>query len=334
MKQMETIDFVIAWVDDNDLLWQNERDKYDNKKSASIKEYNFRDWGMLKYWFRGVEKYAPWVRKIYFVTYGHLPSWLNVKNEKLVIVNHKDYIPDRYLPTFSSHTIELNLHRIKGLSNKFVYFNDDMYLIEPVEEKDFFCNGMPCDCAVVNPIAPANNDTISHLMLTNISIINKHFQKNKIIKKNITKWFNYKYNYLVLLNMIFLPWDRFPGLLEKHIPTSFCTKTFDDVWRAEGDLLNFVCMHKFRDFKLDVNQWLVKEWQIAEGNFFPRSTNFGRMVNVSKLDDVKKIRRIINGGKNKILCVNDHLIKCDDEIINEIKNIFEQHFLKKSKFEI
>lgn len=69
--------------------------------------------GYLKYWFRGVEKYAPWVHKIYFVTCGQKPDWLNENHDKLVLVNHEDYIPHEYLPTFSSHTIELNFHRIK-----------------------------------------------------------------------------------------------------------------------------------------------------------------------------------------------------------------------------
>ena len=113
---MEKIDFVISWVDGNDKEWQKEREKYIVENNNDNSDVRYRNWDNLKYWFRGVEKFAPFVNKIYFITYGHLPEWLNVNNPKLVIVNHKDYIPEKYLPTFNSHTIELILHRIKVLS--------------------------------------------------------------------------------------------------------------------------------------------------------------------------------------------------------------------------
>ena len=70
------------------------------------------------------------------------PSWLNVANEKIVVVKHEDFIPKEYLPTFNSHTIELNLHRIKGLSEYFIYFNDDTFILDKLQEKDFFKNGL------------------------------------------------------------------------------------------------------------------------------------------------------------------------------------------------
>lgn len=83
----ESIDFVITWVDGGDAAWQAEKNRYGKEMypagaSALRRAENddsderYRDWDNLKYWFRGVEKYAPWVRKIHFVTWGHLPEWL------------------------------------------------------------------------------------------------------------------------------------------------------------------------------------------------------------------------------------------------------------------
>ena len=117
------IDFVLLWVDDSDPESIAQRNQYAPEKKFLIDEgeARYRDWGTLKYWFRAVEKFAPWVNKIYFVTCGHVPSWLNLDAEKLVHVKHSDYIPEEYLPTFSSHPIELNINRIKGLSEHFVY---------------------------------------------------------------------------------------------------------------------------------------------------------------------------------------------------------------------
>ena len=60
-----------------------------------------------------------------FVTWGHLPKWLNIDNEKLVIVNHQDYIPEKYLPTFNSNVLDLNMFRIPGLSEQYINFNDE-----------------------------------------------------------------------------------------------------------------------------------------------------------------------------------------------------------------
>src|SRR5699024_762488 len=98
----------------------------------------YRNFGFFKFWFRSVEKYAPWVNKVYLITSGHLPKWLDLDNEKLVHIKHSDYIPDEYLPTFSSRPIELNLHRIEALSEEFVLFNDDMFLSAPTSPSDFF----------------------------------------------------------------------------------------------------------------------------------------------------------------------------------------------------
>ena len=106
------IDFVITWVDGNDVSWQKEKEKY----SLTKEDVRFRDWDTLRYLFRGIEKFTPWVHKVYFVTWGHIPKWLNTTNPKLVIVNHQEFIPKKYLPTFNSHAIELNLHRWKQLT--------------------------------------------------------------------------------------------------------------------------------------------------------------------------------------------------------------------------
>ena len=148
------IDFVITWVDDSDPKWRKEYEYYSAKEGRCINTdaCRYRDWDTLRYWFRGVEKFAPWFNKIFFVTYGHLPKWLNTDNPKLVIVKHEDFIPAEYLPTFSSFAIEFFFHKIKGLSERFVYFNDDMFLIDCVSPERFFRNGLPCDIAALSPI--------------------------------------------------------------------------------------------------------------------------------------------------------------------------------------
>ena len=142
------IDFVITWVDGSDPKWLTDRAKY-VLEDERIDESRYRDWGFLRYWFRAVEANAPWVRKIHFVTYGHIPEWLDVSNSKLHIVKHEDFIDKKYLPTFNSCAIEMNLHKIPGLAEQFVYFNDDMFLNKPVKPEFFFKDGLPKDSFVL-----------------------------------------------------------------------------------------------------------------------------------------------------------------------------------------
>lgn len=186
------IDFVIIWVDGNDPEWRKEKAKYDGSNyKGDGSDIRFRDWDNLQYWFRGIEKYTPWVNKVHFVTWGHLPSWLNTEHPKLNIVNHKDYIPEQYLPTFNSHTIELNLHRIEGLAEQFVYFNDDMFITQPMKPEDFFNKGLPCDTFAMNAIY-FGKDSAGFFNGADMEVINEHFNKKEALKENFFKWYNVK----------------------------------------------------------------------------------------------------------------------------------------------
>ena len=71
------IDFVIPWVDGEDPAWRRQFLAVRRAEGADASEIRFRDWRNLRYWFRGVERLAPWVRRIHFITWGHLPAWLN-----------------------------------------------------------------------------------------------------------------------------------------------------------------------------------------------------------------------------------------------------------------
>ena len=187
---MEKIDFVITWVDGNDENWQKEKDIYvPNKGFKDTNTKNrYRDMGTLKYWFRAVEKYAPWVNKIHFITWGHLPSWLNTDNEKLQIVNHKDYIPHEVLPTFNSNAIEIFMNKIPNLSEHFVYFNDDMFINDYVEPTYFFKNGKPKDSLVFNCFGlNKSNSVITNICFNNLMLISQLFDKKQVVKKNFKK---------------------------------------------------------------------------------------------------------------------------------------------------
>ena len=101
-------------------------------------ENRYRSIDELRFSLRSLHLYAPWVRRIFLVTNGEVPAWLNRDCPKLRLVTHAEIFADASaLPTFNSHAIELNLHRIPGLGPAFLYFNDDLFLGQPVRPDDF-----------------------------------------------------------------------------------------------------------------------------------------------------------------------------------------------------
>lgn len=328
---MEKIDFVIIWVDGNDEQWKKEKAKYSSQKGEDTSDARYRDWDNLKYLFRGIEKFAPWVNRVHFITCGHLPSWLNTNCSKLNIVKHSDYIPKEYLPTFSSHPIELNLHRIKELEENFVYFNDDMFLINKVTPEDFFKKGLPCDEAIMSAIVPSGKGMFEHILVNNMNCINRHFNKNDVIKQNPTKWFHPKYGLAQLRTLLLLAWSNFPGIKFNHLPSSFQKKTFEEVWKNEYEVLNATCQNKFRN-PSDVNQWLMKNWQVVTGKFHPRTTRIGKFLTIS--DKNEEIIKTIKNQKYKMICLNDNeKIEKFEQTKQEINEAFEKILPDKSEFE-
>lgn len=99
----------------------------------------FADNDELRYSLRSLERFAPWVRRVYVVTNGQIPSWLNLDTPRLTLVTHEEIFPNRsHLPTYSSPAIETHLHRIPGLSQRFLYLNDDVFFGKEVWPEDFY----------------------------------------------------------------------------------------------------------------------------------------------------------------------------------------------------
>ncbi len=324
------IDFVIPWVDGSDPQWVSVRNQYSNNP---ISEAQYRDWDILKYWFRAVEKYAPWVRRIHFVTFNQVPQWLNKDHEKLHLVDHKDYIPEEYLPTFSSHAIELNFHRIEGLAEHFVYFNDDMFLGAPVKETDFFVDGKPCESPIMSAMTPSVvGDPFVHYLCNNLSVINAHFPKRATLKGYFKKWFAPCYGKLLLKNFYYGILGKFTGFQNFHLPSSMLKSNFEEVWNLEPELLQNTCSHKFRS-REDVNQYVMSQYNICKGNFTPRKPNIGKFFTIGA--NSEEMYRSLRTGRYKLLCLNDNVEAIDFEGEKQkLVEIFEEIFPQKSSFEL
>ncbi len=133
----EPVDVVFTWVNSEDENWRSMILEYKSEDELDFDRYqNFDE---LKYSLRSIEKHIPWVRNIYIVTNCSKPNWLKEDDTNIKWIWHDDIFPrNEYLPTFNSHAIESCLHRIDGLSEYFLYFNDDVFVMKDLKKTNFF----------------------------------------------------------------------------------------------------------------------------------------------------------------------------------------------------
>lgn len=326
------IDFVIPWVNGSDPDWLAVRNEY-CRDSRDIDESRYRDWDILRFWFRAAEKYSPWVDRIHFITCGQIPSWLNKTHPKLHLVDHTDFIPAEYLPTFNSMTIELNFHRIPGLSDYFVYFNDDMFLNAPTTPDDFFVNGLPRATAVMTPLTPAAiGDAHIHAICNNMAFINTHFQKKEVLRSSPLKWYNPKYGKGLIKNVLNTPGSLFSCFSNPHICSSMRKTTYEKVWNLAPDLLDHSCRNRFRTTN-SINQYIMTYFDLCTGNFIPRNPSIGVCYEIGI--DSAAMHQDIRTGKHKIICVNDNANVVDfQEEQAMLIHAFESVLPHKSSFEL
>ena len=332
----DIIDFVITWVDGNDPVWRKERDRYAALEQMDIEntDARYRNWETLRYWFRGVEKFAPWVNKIFFVTCGHLPEWLDTDNPKIQIVKHSDFIPAEYLPTFNSSAIELYFNKIKGLSEQFVYFNDDMFLLDEVKPSRFFRNGLPCDIGGMT--FNMHSGMFGASVLLSKTLVNKHFDKQAVIRQHPSKWFNRRYIRASLLNAVCLSirGKEFPGFVNPHMPYGYLKKTYDEIWRnCEKDLVR-TSRNRFRAYG-NIAPWLIRYWHLASNDFSPYNPYQDGVYYLLGNDNAAQVADCIQRQKKKMICINDSDDITDFESLKDrINGAFETLFPGKSSFEL
>ena len=335
MKDMDMdIDFVVTWVNMDDPEWEKEFSKYsrtDDKTRNGVSKARFRDYGFLKYWFRGVEKFAPWVRKIHFVTCSQKPEWLDENNPKIHLVSHKDFIPEEFLPTYNSVVIERYMYRIPDLAEHFVYFNDDFFITKSLDKERFFQNGLPCDIAVFK-----YNITWSQWYVrirNNVKIINSHFDKREVMARWHDKWFHKSYGTKAVWNYLLFFYNKFITLRTPHNAQPYLKSTFEKVWDVAGDELTKTSSNRFRALT-DYTPELFRMWQICEGNFEPYNTYTDTKMFPLKVKPIHAIKAIREQSYS-LVCLNDNVhIHHYDEVMESLRESFQSILPEKSSFEL
>lgn len=138
------VDVVFTWVNDTDDEWRERYVLANEQAQEDLGLYakdnaRFENHNELYYSVYSVLTYLKWVNRIFIVTDNQTPDWIEeIDSNKITIIDHKQIIDSQYLPTFNSHVIEANLHKIPNLSEDFIYFNDDVFVARPLPREHFF----------------------------------------------------------------------------------------------------------------------------------------------------------------------------------------------------
>lgn len=339
-KSQETvnIDFVVLWVDCNDPNWIKSYNYYRPDKPIQDRA-RYRNWNIFRYWFRAVEKYAPWVNKVYLITNGKFPDWINPNCEKLVLVKHSDYIPEKYLPTFNSGAIELNIGRIDSLSEHFVFFNDDMFINAPVAPEYYFRDGLPCDynfeSLYRNPsYSKEDKFGLDIVMFCDVALLNRHFNRKEVVRQAWRKWYGlHLWGKPLLFSLLLLGRSKFENFPLYHHEQPMLKSIFSEIWEKEEFFLDQSCT-KFRN-DISINQYLIRYWQFASNRFYPVKKK-GLAYHHYNKEIVDDLIKNLKEERCPSICINDSPY-CSEEDFRyaseKIRVAFEEKFPTISIFE-
>lgn len=291
------MDIVITYVNGLDPIWQKDYERYTNQP---ILEKRFRDWGTLRYLFRGIEVNMPFIRKVHLVVSheSQVPEWIN--RDEVHVVLHHDIIPNEYLPTFNSTAIEMLLHRIKDLDEEFLYFNDDIYPLQRCRPEDFFREG--------KGVLGMSTHFLSYGMF-------KHICRNS--------------DDLAHRVLGLKPSLRF--LRPQHVCTPMLKSECEALYMlAENEIKETMTRIRAEN---NLSQYLFLDYMYLKGKIInERLSKKHFSVGVAS---TKKLREFITHPTHKLTCIND--VQLSEERYQELRaamlDAFETKFPQKSKFE-
>ena len=265
---MEEIDVVLPYVNHNDQNWLNEIKQYTNE----IDLERFRSFDNLDILLKLINKNMSWVRNIYLVVSSDTQITDYIRRiPKVKVVLHKDIIPQELLPTFNALTIEFFFNRIPDLSEKYIYFNDDMFPLKELSPTEFFHNDKPC---LDMKFLPQPKTKFGLFCLNN----------KRLIEKDIGRKLDNEFGY----------W------CPKHYCLPILKTTMNYFWDKYGNELT-KSFSKFRQTK-NFTQYLFSQWHYYRNDYIPIQMDFNYVqFDYPFVDIVTAIRE----QKHKLICIND-----------------------------
>lgn len=329
----QTIDFVVTWVDGNDPKWRKKRQQFalGTEKSNFNADSRFRDMGTFRYWFRAVEKYAPWVHQVYLVTDNQCPSWLNIECPKLTVVDHKEIISKDNLPTFNSNAIELSFEKIPGLTEQFVLFNDDTFINRPLSSDFFFdsTSGLPRDTKAYDSISPTQGG--SYFSFNDLQCINQIARKQVNWKEMMSLLFGGNLS-IFIKNLLVSPHQAIMGYYDSHMPISYLKSSFKRVHKRFPESWEATVASRFRN-NANINHLLIRYFQLEKVGYVYRNP---KMNHYYSINDLKAIEKDIRSQQHSLICINDDDTLSEehfDRLAKDLAVSFQKVLPTKSIFE-
>ena len=296
IEDINKVDYVFPYVTSDDEYWKQ---LYTLSLSGKETQFEagiqrFRDNGLLKYLLRSLEKYLPWINKLHMIVMSdsQVPKWIN--RENVNIIYHSDFIPKKYLPTFSSSLIETFLPFIPSVEEKFIYGNDDLIPCRHLSKSLFFRGNIPCyNINIRDYFETAPGDTLRR------NAYNLIMEKKQDKRVSTTQHSTISYRKSLIQNCFY---------------------------KYKKRILN--SLSKFREEK-NLNQYMYAFYQMIEETIFNIHQNIG--LYIVKPTNIDKIL-VKNFNKFDFICLNDELEMSEKDWF-KILSKFEQLLPNRSKYE-
>ncbi len=186
-----------------------------------------------------------------------------------------------------------------------------------------------CDSAILNALSATK---MSHIVFNDLLLINKTFDRNAVLKANLSKWINPIYGSSLFRTFCLLPWKLFTGFHDPHWAYSYLKTTLEEVWAEFPKELEATMNSKFRS-DLDLNQWLFRYWQLCKGNFVPQSPKRAKAY-FDMTYPAEKICAAIKSPRIKEIVLNDNDVPDFEQKMEKITQAFQSILPEKSSFEV
>jgi len=224
----KSISVVYTWVDGNDIDFLDEKSKY----NGGYRIFNSRDRSAdeLRYSIRSLEKYMPWHNgTIYIVTNNQIPKWLDTSNPRIQMVYHHEYIPEYYLPTYDSNVIELFMDKIPGITEHYLYFNDDIFLNNYIHPSFFFTSKTFYPKVYRSYIVQLEKDKVDEVIKK--KRVREMFYASKYYTRDIIRqYFDPDFEYRYLLHTVYVIYrdmmEPFRQLFKNDVIKLTCSDKF------------------------------------------------------------------------------------------------------------
>lgn len=342
------IDFVLPWVDSHDPQWLAQKNHYQaafhGRTDATVSS-RYQDLDSLRYVLRSIEQNCPWFHKIYLITAGHYPAWLDIHHPQIELISHQQlFIRPQNLPVFNSSAIEMNLVNLKGLSEQFVYLNDDTVFLRPVPVERLFQQGKPVDFLCHGWLRRGQlfqqlrgyNSWVDALN-NNIALINR-MSCPAALDKHLLFHPSYSTSEQLSNALLKYVYRQYFWFTHWHLPQPYCRHTLQQVYQAFQPEILACTANRFRAGN-DLTVYLNRYWHLIHGDFFPARYHDGFVRNISSLKELNAASQFLQQHTEiRFVCLNDTFQPQNEAELNAMQQaqstLFQQYLPKPASFEL